>query len=187
MKKQLITLFLLLSFTFVKSQDSQLFNDLNTYRIVNGKDPLKWSDKLNKISVKQAETICKKDSLFHSRTDSYECIAKGNSLAGTKEEKKNFTIFLKKYFKNEYKDPAETKNQNDVYKYILLYIVYLWDKDPAHREILLTDDVEIGSVCVILNEMKLKLNKITINGQTTEFKNFINYYEIKFYVVFNLK
>ena len=185
MKKNLIILFVFLSFIF-KGQDTLLFNYLNQYRINNGKAAIQWSDKLMVTSFKQTEAIVKKDSLFHSKTNTIECLTKGYNLVATESDKTKFIAFLKKNFKMNYNDPVITRNENGVIKYVLLYIIYKLDADSAHKALILDNKIKFGSSAIMFKDIKFKSNKIVINGETKEYKNFIDHYEVKYFSTINL-
>lgn len=182
----LITTFIILNL-FLEAQNGKLFNYLNQYRSANGKESVEWSEKLNKISENQTQLMYENDSVFHSGKNVYECILKGINLTPTFSDKSDFALFLKKNFGIEYKDPAESENTNNVEEYLLYYTIYLWDKEPLHKSIMLADNVKDGSINIFIKSIKYKSNKVFINGRVMEHKKIISHYDCIWYSTLNLK
>ena len=185
MKKLILILFLITNLSW--AQDGELFIYLNQYRNANNRESVKWSYKLDKISESQITKMYNADSVFHSNQNVYECVLKGISVTPTISDKSDFALFLKKNFNLEYKDPANTKNDNAVEKYILYYTIYMWDKEPTHRAIMLMDKVKEGSISLFIKSIKFKSNKVFINGKVIEHKRIIDHYDCEWFATLNLK
>lgn len=149
--------------------------------MINSKTPLKESSELNTISYNQTLAQIKADSLYHSKINIYECSATGTSLTPTFEDKTNFSAFILKYFNLVYKDPAITKNEKDILDYTTLYVIYLWDKSPEHKKILLKDNVTHFGISTMVKNITYKSNQITLNGVVFQSRTFINHYDLSFY------
>ncbi len=185
MKKLIVIL--LLTVNLIQAQNASLFIYINQYRVANGKSQIEWSTKLNKISETQTDKMNEYDSVFHSKQNVYECVLKGITLTPTPEDKEEFTKFLSKYFHISYDDPAVTKNSDIAEKYLPYYTIYMWDKDPAHKDIMLTDNVKEGSCNMIVKSLTYKSNKVLIGTVLLEYKKIISHYDAIWFVTLNLK
>jgi hypothetical protein len=112
-----------------------------------------------------------------------EIATMGTTLPATQDSKDKFAEFLKSTFNIDYVDP---KNDSDVIKMVKLYVIYMFDKSPKHKAILLGEYKYVGFDLVI-KDIKHKPNTLTINGKTIVFKNFSDYYKVMFYSVFDFK
>jgi len=181
MKKIIIIIFLSTS-TNLFAQDVDMVDFVNRYRIANGKDVLNTSKELTKIAIAQTKVNVNQDSLTHSHLIN-EIATMGHSLPTTAVSKDNFTKFLINTFKIKYVEP---KTEFEVVKYTKLYAMYLFDKSPVHKKILLGDYNTIG-LDIVIKDIKHKTNVIIIGGKIFEYNKMINHYEVKFYSVITLK
>jgi hypothetical protein len=177
--KFLATLFIFISLTSV-AQDKELFDYVNTYRVVSGVGELEWCEVLYKISSANTLEMVTNDSLMHSRTNTYECSFKGNVLNPTSDDLAGFKVFIKKYFGVIYVEPTG----DDVGNYLLMNVIYSWHKSPPHKELLL-DDVYIGSISVYIGETTYRVNYRMIGDKRIEFSSFISHWGGSYYSTFN--
>lgn len=180
--KRLFTFVLLILSLASSAQDIKLMNLINAYRIHNHKPILYWSKDAADIAVNQTKLIILQDSLSHSHL-APEIATMGTTLPATQDSKNKFAEFLKSTFDINYVEP---NNDSDVIKMVKLYVVYMFDNSPKHKAILLGEYKYIGFDLVI-KDIKHKPNTLTINGKTILFKNFFDYYKVKFYSVFDFK
>ena len=180
--KRLLTFALLILSLASSAQDIELMNLINAYRIHNHKPILYWSKDAADIAVNQTKLIILQDSLSHSHL-APEIATMGTTLPATQDSKNKFAEFLKSTFDINYVEP---NNDSDVIKMVKLYVVYMFDNSPKHKAILLGEYKYIGFDLVI-KDIKHKPNTITINGKTITLKKFADYYEVKFYSVFDFK
>jgi hypothetical protein len=176
MKKLLIFIVLLSNTLF--AQDIEMFNYINIYRKHFGKKSLVISKDLTNISIEQNKIIITEDSLSHSHIAS-EIAVMGEHLPSTNQTTLGFSIFVKSVMGIIYEEP---KTEDDVVKYVKLYSLYLFDKSPNHKKILLGDYTNIG-FDIIIDNIKYKSNKVVVNGKTFEFKNIKSHYLVDFYCV----
>jgi uncharacterized protein YkwD len=180
--KRLLTFTLLILSLTALAQDIELMNNINTYRAYNNKPVLSWSKDAADIAKGQTSVIISQDSLSHSHL-APEIATMGTTLPATQDSKDKFAEFLKSTFNIDYVDP---KNDSDVIKMVKLYVIYMFDKSPKHKAILLGEYKYVGFDLVI-KDIKHKPNTLTINGKTIVFKNFSDYYKVMFYSVFDFK
>jgi uncharacterized protein YkwD len=169
--KKLLTFTLLILTISASAQDVELMSYINKYRIHYNKPILSWSKNMADIAKDQTSVIISQDSLSHSHS------------APEIANKDMFSEFLKTTFNIDYVEP---KNDIDVNKMVKLYIIYMFDKSPKHKAILLGDYKYIGFGLVI-KDIKYKPNTVTIGGKTITLKKFTEHYEVKFYSVFDFK
>ena len=181
MKRLFTFIFLILSLA-ASAQDIELMSYVNAYRIHYNKPILSWSKNMTDIAKDQTQVIILQDSLSHSHL-APEIATMGTTLPATQANKDMFAEFLKTTFNIDYVEP---KNDSDVNKMVKLYIIYMFDKSPKHKAILLGNYKYIGFDLVI-RDIKYKPNTITIGGKTIILKKFTEYYEVKFYSVFDFK
>lgn len=181
MKRLLTITFVILSLS-ASAQDIELMSIINAYRIHNNKPVLYWSKDMADIAVDQTKFIILRDSLTHSHL-APEIATMGTTLPATQENKNKFAEFLKSTFNIEYVEPT---NDSDVVKMVKLYVIYMFDKSPKHKAILLGDYKYVGFDLEIKN-IKHKPNTVTIGGKTIILKKFADYYEVKFYSVIDFK
>lgn len=181
MKKIVIIIFLATS-TNILAQDIEMFDFVNKYRVANGKNTLTVTKELTKIAVNQTNTIIYQDSITHSHLIN-EIATMGHSLPTTAATRDKFINFLLVNFNIVYVEP---KIESEVVKYTKLYVIYLFDKSPVHKTILLGDYKTIG-LDVVIKDIKHKTNVIIIGGKKFEYNNMINHYDVNFYSVINLK
>jgi len=175
--KKLIIFIVLISNTLF-GQDTEMFNYINIYRKHFGKKCLVISKDLTKIAIEQNKIIISDDSLSHSHKAS-EIAVMGESLPSSLNINLDFVIFVKSVMGITYEEP---KTEDDVIKYVKLYSLYLFDKSPNHKKILLGDYTNIG-FDIIIDNIKYKSNKVVVNGKTFEFKNIKSHYLVDFYCV----
>ena len=179
MKTIITAILLFLSVSIIFGQDTEMFNFINLYRKHNGKKELKLSTDLSKISVEQNNKIITEDSLSHSHKTS-EIAVMGKNLPSTVESKLDFYLFIEslgiKY--------VEPKTEEEAIKNAKLYCLFLFDKSPKHKNILLGDYTNVG-FDIVIKDVIYKSNKIVVNGVETEFKKIKSHYLVKFYCVAN--
>jgi uncharacterized protein YkwD len=180
--KRLFTFALLILSLAASAQDIELMSNINAYRIHYNKPTLSWSKDVADIAVEQTNFIILQDSLSHSHL-APEIATMGTTLPATQTDKDNFAKFLKSTFNIDY---VEHNNDSDVNKMVKLYIIYMFDKSPKHKAILLGDYKYVGFGLVV-KDIKHKPNTVTIGGKTIILKRFADYYEVKFYSVFDFK
>jgi len=180
--KKLLTFTLLILTISASAQDVELMSYINKYRIHYNKPILSWSKNMADIAKDQTSVIISQDSLSHSHL-APEITTMGTTLPATQANKDMFSEFLKTTFNIDYVEP---KNDIDVNKMVKLYIIYMFDKSPKHKAILLGDYKYIGFGLVI-KDIKYKPNTVTIGGKTITLKKFTEHYEVKFYSVFDFK
>jgi len=180
--KKVFFIFSLLSTMTSYSQDFEMLNFINIYRINNGCESLIYSEHLEKIAKNQNSVNILTDSVSHSHKAS-EISLKGCSLPVTKDKQQNFNNFLQKFFKIEYIEP---KKESEVLTFIKLYSIYLFSTSKSHNKILLGEYKYIGFDVYIKN-IKFVKNKITLGNKTYTIDKLINYYKTDFYVVIDIK
>jgi len=186
MKKILTTILILISLTTI-GQDKQLFNYINEYRVVNNKKPLKWSDKLVKISIGQNSKNIKDKSLSHSYHNSYENCLMGHTIASSKVEQKDFIKFVKKHFNYKY-DVYNSMSHEELLKLTKMYMIYIWHISPGHKENLLRDDVNYCSAeSYIGDDFKFFESNLKVNGKTYVYKKISTHYGVDYYATMNLQ
>ncbi len=161
-------------------QDIEMLGFINKYRKQSGKKELSLSKDLTVISVEQTKKIIKDDSLSHSHKTS-EIATMGKNLPSTVDSKLDFCVFVESVMGIKYEEP---KTDEDVIKIVKLYCLYMFDKSPKHKSILLGDYKNVGFE-IITNNIKYKSNDVTINGKVVTFKNIKNHYLVDFYCVVN--
>lgn len=179
--KTTIILFFLLIVANLFAQDAEMVNYVNLYRKHFKKSELKLSDKLTEIALEQNRIIISNDSLSHSRKAS-EIATMGKNLPATDESKKEFSNFLKvlgvKY--------VEPKTNEEATKYIKLYCLFLFDKSPMHKSILLGDYEKFG-LDIVINSVTYKSNETVLNGKVIKLNKIKSHYYAKFYCVIDFK
>ncbi len=178
MKKLLIIIGLLSNSLF--AQDIEMLKYISIYRKHFNKKSLVFSKDLSKISIEQTQKIIADDSLSHSHKAS-EIAVMGKNLPSTADSKLNFMIFVEKIMGIKYEEP---KTDEDAIKHVKLYCLYLFDKSPEHKNILLGDYTNVGFE-IITNNIKYKSNEFIVNGQVVKFKNIKSHYVVEFYFVAN--
>ena len=176
MKKLLIFIALLSNTLF--AQDTEMFNYINIYRKHCGKKPFVISKDLTKTAIEQNKIIITEDSLSHSHKAS-EIAVMGEHLPSTVDTKLDFIVFVESFMGMTYEEP---KTEDNVVKYVKLYCLYLFDKSPKHKSILLGDFTNIG-FDIVINNIKFKSNEVVVNGQVVKFKNIKSHYLVDFYCV----
>jgi len=182
---RLLLLFLLIT-TTTFAQDTLLFEYVNKYRVANGVKSLKFDSHLHNISKLNTYNMGLNDSLMHSGTDTYECATRQFSLAPTQADLNSFNKFLKDYYNDSYSEPIGGTDNPIIIDYILLYVIYSWHSSPAHRDVMLSNDVSIGSCNISLGPITYKANYKTIGGQKVFFKKFIAHFKIDAVATLNL-
>lgn len=160
----------------VFAQNTEMINYINQYRVANGKKTLLISKKLTEIAENQNSINIKQDSINHSHIVS-EVATMGHSLPTTNIEKDKFVRFLKNNFNITYLEP---KTNEDVVKYVKLYIIFLFDSSTKHKSILLGNYKSIG-VSIDIKDIEHKTNTIKIGSKTFVFENMISHYKVNFY------
>jgi hypothetical protein len=178
--KVLLYIICFLSLSNVFGQDTEMLGYINQYRKQLGKTSLVLSSDLTKISVEQTNKIITDDSLSHSHKTS-EIATLGEHLPSTVDSKLEFFVFVESVMGMEYEEP---KTETEVVKYVKLYCLYMFDKSPKHKKILLGDYKNVGFETVIKN-ITFKSNEVVINGKTVTFKNIKSHYLVDFYCVIN--
>lgn len=176
MKKLLIFIALLSNTLF--AQDIEMFNYINIYRKHYGKKSLVISKDLTNISIEQNKIIITEDSLSHSHKAS-EIAVMGEHLPSTNQITLEFSNFVESVMGMKYEEP---KTEENVIKYVKLYSLFLFNKSPKHKSILLGDYVNVG-FDIIMNNIKFKSNEFILNGQVVKFKNVKSHYLVDFYCV----
>ena len=164
------------------AQDIEFMHYLNVYRKHHEKKTFTWSPSLGKIASDQNFKNELQDSLSHSHLSS-EIATMGTCLPACKSTKDDFIAFLKSEFGLEYKEP---KTNNEVARLVKIYVIYMFDKSPKHKKILLGNYENIG-YHFIIKDINYVSNTVTIGGETIELKKFMSYYEVKFFFVVNLQ
>jgi len=164
------------------SQDIEFMHYLNVYRKHHNEKKFTWSPSLGKIASDQNFINEKQDSLSHSHLTS-EIATMGTCLPACKTSKDEFIAFIKSEFGINYTEP---KTNNEVARLVKLYAIYMFDKSPKHKKILLGNYDKIG-YHFIIKDINYVPNTVTIGGETIDLKNFISYYEVKFFFVVNLQ
>jgi hypothetical protein len=186
MKKILTTILILISLTTI-GQDKQLFNYINEYRVVNDRKPLKWSDKLVKISIGQNNKNIKDKSLSHSSHNSYENCLMGATIASSKVEQKDFIKFTKKHFNYEYNVYNDMPHE-ELLNLTKMYMVYIWHMSPGHKDNLLRYGVNYCSAeSYIGNDFKFFDGGLKVNGKTYTYKKITTHYSVDYYATMNLR
>jgi hypothetical protein len=126
-------------------QDIEFMHYLNVYRKHHEKKTFTWSHSLGKIASDQNFKNELQDSLSHSHLSS-EIATMGTCLPACKSTKDDFIAFLKSEFGLEYKEP---KTNNEVARLVKIYAIYMFDKSPKHKAILLGNYKYIGFDLVI--------------------------------------
>jgi hypothetical protein len=183
---RLLVLFLFIT-TATFGQNIELFNYVNEYRVANKLAPVNWDSGLANISKSNTAEMVEMEFLVHSNTNTYECVARGTSLVPTPADKVGFTKFLKDYYNMEYVELTDSSDEDDIISTLLLYTVYGWYSSPAHKAIMLTKDVKVGSVNINIGELTFKSNKKVIGGKVIEFSKFVSHYDVKHFATLNLK
>jgi len=166
------------------AQDKELFDFVNDYRIANGVKAVEWDEGLYEISKANTAEMVTNDSLMHSGTNTFECAVRDFTLTPTETSRVSFESFLSKYFDLDYPKPPCA--EEDVIKFILLYVVYAWHSSPDHRKVMLADDVDGGSTSINIGDISLKKNYKTIGGKIVFLKKFITQYEVNHFATLNL-
>ena len=178
MKTTLTIFYLFISFlTF--AQDKEMLEYVNLYRKTNKKTELKLSNSLTNISVEQNKKIIIDDSLSHSHKSS-EIVVMGKNLPSTVETKMEFYIFVES-MGIKYMEP---KTDAEAIKYTKLYCLFLFDKSPNHKNILLGDYTNVG-LDIVIENVKYKSNEVVVNGQVVKFNKIKSHYTVDFYCVVN--
>lgn len=175
--KKLVIFIALLSNTLF-AQDTEMFNYINIYRKKCGEKSLVISKDLTKIAIEQNKIIITEDSLSHSHKAS-EIAVMGKHLPSTVDTKLDFIVFVESFMDMTYEEP---KTEDNAVKYVKLYCIYLFDKSPKHKSILLGDYTNIG-FDIVINNVKFKSNEFVVNGQVVKFKNIKSHYLVDFYCV----
>lgn len=181
MKYILVIIFSAISF-LTSAQDIEFMHYLTVYRKHHEKKALTWSPILAKIASDQNFMNEAQDSLSHSHLSS-EIATMGTCLPACKATKDDFIAFLKSEFGIQYKEP---KTNNEVARLVKIYVIYMFDKSPMHKKILLGNYKKIG-YHFIIKDINYVSNTVTIGGETIELKKFMSYYEVKFFFVINLE
>lgn len=177
--KTILVIFYILSVTRLFGQDIEMLDYINHYRKHNGKTELKLSKELSSISVEQNKKIMTEDSLSHSHKSS-EIVTMGKNLPSTDESKNAFMSFVKS-IGLKYVEPT---TNDEAIKYFKLYCLFLFDKSPKHKEILLGNYANVG-LDFVVNNISYKSNEIVVNGKTVKFNKIKSHYIGKFYCVVN--
>lgn len=176
--KKLLFIFAFIT-TTVFAQDAEMFNYINLYRKHNGKKEVKLSETLTTISVEQNKKIISEDSLSHSHKAS-EIAVMGENLPSTMAIKTEFYLFVES-LGLKYVDP---KTDEEAITSTKLYCLFLFDKSPKHKDILLGDYTNIG-FDIVINNIKFKPNEMVVNGQVVKFNKIKSHYMVDFYCVAN--
>jgi hypothetical protein len=176
MKKLLIFIVILSNTLF--AQDIEMFNYINIYRKHFGKKSLVISKDLTNISIEQNKIIITEDSLSHSHIAS-EIAVIGEHLPSTNQITLEFSNFVESVMGMKYEEP---KTEENVIKYVKLYSLYLFDKSPNHKSILLGNHTNIG-FDIVIDNVKQKSNEVVLNGKVVKFKNIKSNYLVDFYCV----
>ena len=171
----LVILLFITTATF--GQNIELFNYVNEYRVANKLAPLTMSTELAKVSKANTNEMVEMGFLVHSNTNTYECVARVTSLVPTPTDKVGFTKFLNNYFNMEYVELTDSSDNDVIISTLLLYTVYGWDSSPAHKAIMLTKDVTVGSVSVNIGDMVFKPNFKMVGDIKLEFSKFVSIFK----------
>jgi hypothetical protein len=167
-------------------QDKEMFNYINTYRVENGVDKLRWSKDLYVISKEHNDTLVSEDSLYHSKTNTYENCGGSSTWTTpvTPTSLKEFNKFIDKYYNVTF-DPNDTTEFN---KFIKLSVIYAWSNSDGHNKNLLRD-IKYGSVSTYVGEFTYIPNTKTVSllGKTAvhKFDGILPYYVGVVYSTFN--
>lgn len=181
--KNLLTLIFISISTLLFGQDSEMLGFINQYRMAHGKTIVSVKDKLTDISINCNNLNATNDTLIHTKISNTivdgEIITKGDALPASVDAKINFGLFLKDIFKIEYVEP---KTNVEVITYTKLYIIYMYNQSKAHKAILLGEYSNVGFNTIIKDIKKHNKPKpIVVSGKTYTHKNYLEYYEVKFY------
>lgn len=178
--KKIAILFLFLTSTII-AQDDEMINYVNLYRKHFKKNKLTLSDNLTKIAIEQNKIIISDDSLSHSHKAS-EIATMGENLPFTDETKQQFISFLKvlgiKYI--------EPKTNEEAKKYFKLYCLYLFDKSPKHKSILLGEYDKFG-LDIVINSISYVSTETVINGKVIKLNKIKNHYHAEFFCIIDFK
>jgi hypothetical protein len=137
--KKVFLLFLLMS-TFCFSQDIEMLDLINQYRIKHNVGKFIYNKDLSSISERQLNLIKEKDSVYHTDDESLQKKYSGeialfsSHIFENDEQKKIFIKFIKQNFNFDYKEP---ENETEVIRLIKMLIIYDFNSSPKHRALLL--------------------------------------------------